>query len=116
MHNKSVKGRRGIPTDHEKILCDLKDLRQHGLIKKRHTLTKLSQRCISKVKEPWRSSVTSADAIPTLVINSRVVLIGRLICQDEGVYEEMIFCKTSLSVKVNCHFPSQNNRTCTKLT
>ena len=43
MHNKSVKGRRGNPTDHEKILCDVKDHRQHGLIKKRHVLTKVFQ-------------------------------------------------------------------------
>ena len=37
--------------------------------------------------------------MPTLVINCRFVLIysiARLICHDEVVYEEIIFCKTSL--------------------
>ena len=52
--------------------------------------------------------------MPTSVINSRVVLIVRLICHDEKVYEEIIFCKTS-QYKSQLHFPSQNNRTCTKL-
>ena len=50
--------------------------------------------------------------MPTSVINSRVVLIVRLICHDEKVYEEVIICKTS-QYKT---FPSHNNRTCTKLT
>ena len=54
--------------------------------------------------------------MPTSVINARVVLIGSLDWHDERVYEEMIFCETSLGIKVNCHFPSQNNRTSTKLT
>ena len=40
--------------------------------------------------------------MPTSVINSQVVLILRLICHDERVYEEIILCKTSLSMKVNC--------------
>ena len=39
----------------------------------------------------------------TLVINSRVVLIVRLICPDEKVYEEIIFAK-QVSIKVNCIF------------
>ena len=71
----------------------------------------------SKVKEPWSSSTTSANAMPTCtsVINSRVVLIVRLICPDENVYEEIIFCKAS-KYKSQLHFPSHNNRTCTKLT
>ena len=42
--------------------------------------------------------------MPTLVRNSQVVLIVSLICHDERVYEEMIFCKTSLRIKVNCIF------------
>ena len=53
--------------------------------------------------------------MPTSVINSRGVLIVRLICHDEQVYEEIIFCKTS-QYKSQLHFPSQNIRTCTKLT
>ena len=53
--------------------------------------------------------------MPTSVINSRVVLIVRLICHDEKVYEEIIFWTTS-QYKSQMHFPSQNNRTCTKLT
>ena len=69
----------------------------------------------SKVKEPCSSSITSANTMPTSVINSRAVLIVRLICHDEKVYEEIIFCKTS-QYKSQLHFPSQNNRTCTKLT
>ena len=52
--------------------------------------------------------------MPTSVINSLVVLIVRLICHDEKVYEEIIFCKTS-RYKSQLHFPSQNNRTYTKL-
>ena len=48
--------------------------------------------------------MTSANAMPTLVRNSQVVLIVSLICHDERVYEEMIFCKTSLRIKVNCIF------------
>ena len=51
----------------------------------------------------------------TSVINPRVVLIVRLICHDENVYEEIIFCKTS-QYKSQLHFPSQNNRTCKRLT
>ena len=65
-----------------------------------------------------RSKVTRNRGVlvmPTSVINSRVVLIVRLICHDEKVYEEIIFCKTS-QYKSQLHFPSQNNRTCTKLT
>ena len=72
-------------------------------------------KCRSKVKEPWSSSITSANTMPTSVINSRAVLIVRLICHDEKVYEENIFCKAS-QYKSQLHFPSQNNRTCTKLT
>ena len=53
--------------------------------------------------------------MPTSVINSLVVLIVRLICHDEKAYEEIIFCKTS-QYKSQLHFPSQNNRTCTKRT
>ena len=53
--------------------------------------------------------------MPTSVINSLGVLIVRLICHDEKVYEEIIFFKTS-KYKSQLHFPSQYNRTCTKLT
>ena len=60
--------------------------------------------CISKVKEPSSPSVTSANTMPTSDKNSRVVLKVRLICHDEIVYKDIIFCKTSLSVKVNCTF------------
>ena len=66
--------------------------------------------CRSKVNEPWSSSITSANAMPTSVINSRVVVIVRLICRDEKVYEKIMFCKTS-QYKGQLHFPSQNNRT-----
>ena len=48
-------------------------------------------------------------------INSRLVLIVRLICHDEKVYEKKRFCKSS-KYKSQLHFPSHNNRTCTKLT
>ena len=73
-------------------------------------------KCRSKVKEPRRSSITSANTMPTTVINSRVVLIVRLICHDKKVYIEVIFCKTG-QYKSQLHFPSHNiNRTCTKLT
>ena len=47
-----------------------------------------------------RSKVTKNRAVlvmPTSVINPRVVLIVRLICHDEKVYEKIIFCKTSSS-------------------
>ena len=60
--------------------------------------------CIFKVKEPWSSSVTPANAMPTSVINSRVVLIVPVICYDERVYKQIILCKTSVSIKVNCFF------------
>ena len=60
--------------------------------------------CLSKVKEPSSPSVTSANTMPTSDKNSRVVLKVRLICHDEIVYKDIIFCKTSLSVKVNCTF------------
>ena len=53
--------------------------------------------------------------MPTSDINSRAVSIVRLICHDEKVYEEIIFC-TASQYKSQLHFPSQNNRTCTKLT
>ena len=53
--------------------------------------------------------------MPTSDINSRLVLIVRLICFDEKVYEEIIFCKPS-QYKSQVHFPSQNNWTGTKLT
>ena len=43
--------------------------------------------------------------MPTSVINFRVVLIVPLICHDERVYKQIILCKTSLSIKVNCIFP-----------
>ena len=39
----------------------------------------------------------------TSVINYRVVLIVRLICPDEKVYEEIIFAN-QVSIKVNCIF------------
>ena len=70
---------------------------------------------LSKLKEPWSSGITSANAMPTLNINSRAVLIVCLICHVEKVYEENIFCKTSQH-KSQLHFPSQNTRTCTKRT
>ena len=60
--------------------------------------------CISKVKELWSSSVTLANAMHTSVINSRVVLIVPLICHVERVYKQIIPCKKSLSIKVNCVF------------
>ena len=73
-------------------------------------------KCRSKVKEPCSSSITSAlNEMPTSVINSPVVLMVRLICHDEKVYEKVIFCKTSQH-KSQLHFPSQSNRACTKLT
>ena len=71
-------------------------------------------KCGSKIKEPCSSSIASANAMPTSVINSRLVLIVRLICHDEKVYEENIYCKAS-QYKSQLHFPSQNNRTCTRL-
>ena len=60
--------------------------------------------CISKVKEPCSSSVTSANAMPTSVKNFQVFLTLRLLCHAERVYEEIILCKTSLSIKTNCFF------------
>ena len=72
-------------------------------------------KCLSKLKEPCSSSTASANGMPTSVINSQAVLIVRLICHDEKVYEEIIFCKAS-HCKSQLHFPSQNNWTCTKLT
>ena len=45
-------------------------------------------------------SVTSAYAMRTS-INFQIVLILRLICHDQMIYEQIIFCKTSLSIKVN---------------
>ena len=52
-------------------------------------------------KGTWSSSVASANAMPTLVRDSQVVLIVHLICPDERVYKEIIFCKTTLiSIKV----------------
>ena len=42
--------------------------------------------------------------MPTWVINSRVVLMLRLICHDERIYKQIIFCKTSLSIKVTSIF------------
>ena len=65
---------------------------------------KVHNQCISKVKEPWSSSVTLANAMPTSVINSTVVLIVPLICHGERVYKQNILCKTSLSIKVNSLF------------
>ena len=53
--------------------------------------------------------------MPTSVIYSPVVLMVRLICHDEKVYEEIIFCKTS-QYKSQLHFPPQSNQACTKLT
>ena len=50
-------------------------------------------------------SVTSAYAMRTSVINSQIVLILRLICHDQRIYEQIIFCKTGLSIKVtDCIF------------
>ena len=70
----------------------------------RRASCKVHSQCISKVKKPWSSTVTLATAMPTVVINSRVVLIVPLICHDERVYKQIILCKTSLSIKVNCFF------------
>ena len=53
--------------------------------------------------------------MPTSVINPRVVLIVRLIFHDEKVYEKNIFCKASQH-KSQLHFPSHDNRTCTRRT
>ena len=72
-------------------------------------------KCRFKVKKPCSSSITSANTMPTSVINSWTVLIVRLICHDEKVYEKIIFCKAR-QYKSQLHFPSQNNRTCRKLT
>ena len=50
-------------------------------------------------------SVTSAYAMRTSVINSQIVWILRLICHDQRIYEQIIFCKTGLSIKVtDCIF------------
>ena len=43
-----LKGGEEILHDHEKIPCDLKDHRQHGLIKKRYTL----YQSFPEIKEP----------------------------------------------------------------
>ena len=110
-------------------------------IKERHTSTKVSWRvrtkCIPKVKESWSSSVTSANAMPTSVFDSRVkeswsssvtsanamptsvfdsraVLIARLICHDE--INSLRGNDTLFKYKSELHFPSQNKRTCTTLT
>ena len=59
---------------------------------------RLRTKCISQVN----SSVTWANTMPTLVINCRVVLIysiGRLICHDEIVNEEITFCKKTSCIK-----------------
>ena len=75
---------------------------------------RLKTKCISQVN----CSVTWANTMPTLVINCRVVLIYsivRLISRDQIVYEEIIFCKTSLYIKWIEHSFTKN-RTCTKLT
>ena len=42
--------------------------------------------------------------MPTSVIISQLVLTLRLICHAERVYKQIILCKTSLSIKVNCFF------------
>ena len=47
---------------------------------------------------------TSAYAMRTSVINSQIFLILRLICHDQRIYEQIIFCKTGLSIKDNCIF------------
>ena len=47
-------------------------------------------------KGTWTSNVALANAMPTLVRDSQVVLIVRLICPDERVYKENIFCKTRI--------------------
>ena len=46
----------------------------------------------------------SAYAMRTSVINSQIFLILRLICHDQRIYEQIIFCKTGLSIKDNCIF------------
>ena len=43
----------------------------------------------------------------TSVINSHVVLILRLICQDEIVYEEIIFCTCYLLKQQSTLLPSK---------
>ena len=45
--------------------------------------------------------------MPTLLINSQVVLILRLICHAERVYEEIMLCN---KYKTQLHFPPQSNR------
>ena len=77
---------------------------------------KVHNQCISKVKKPWSSTVTLATAMPTVVINSREVLIVPLICHDERVYKQIILCQTSFKYQSQLLFPSQNNSTRTKLT
>ena len=42
--------------------------------------------------------------MPTSVVNPRIILIVGLIFHDERVYEENIFYKTNLRIKVNCIF------------
>ena len=87
-------------------------------IKQRHTSTKVSWRlrtkCIPKEEEFCGSSLTSANAMPTWVFDSREVLIARLICHDE--INRLRGNDTSFKYKSQLHFPSQNKRTCTTLT
>ena len=54
--------------------------------------------------------------MPTVVINSRVVLIVPLICHDERVYKQIILCQASFKYQSQLLFPSQNNSTRTKRT
>ena len=64
----------------EKVLCDLNH-RQHGLTYFDKSLTleiKNQMHFLAKGTFNGSSSVTSANAMPTLVITSQVVLIGSL--------------------------------------
>ena len=73
-------------------------------------------KCRSKLKKPCSSSIASANgAYLRYKFPSSLDSSLALICHDENVYEEIIFCKAS-QYKSQLHFPSQNNRTCTKLT
>ena len=55
------------------------------------------------IKEPWSLSVPWAYAMRTSVINSQTVLILRLTCHYQGIYEQIIFCKTGLSICIFLH-------------
>ena len=60
---------------------------------------------VLSLQPPYKGtlSVTSAYAMRTSVINSQIVLILRLICHDQRIYEQIIFCKTGIKV-TDCIF------------